>query len=68
MRVRRKEGGREGGNAFLSVVRRIAGMPDYDAQVEHLRRSHPDRPIPSEREYFEEFVRSRYGDGPSRCC
>jgi uncharacterized short protein YbdD (DUF466 family) len=52
----------------LSTVRRVAGMPDYAAHIEHLRRFHPDCPIPSEREYFDQFVRSRYGDGPTRCC
>jgi uncharacterized short protein YbdD (DUF466 family) len=51
-----------------AVVRRIAGMPDYAAHVEHLRRRHPDRPIPTERHFYEEFVRARYGDGPTRCC
>lgn len=53
---------------FLSVLRRIAGMPDYAAHLEHLRRFHPGRPIPTQREFYEEFVRSRYQDGPTRCC
>ncbi len=55
-------------SALLSAVRRVAGMPDYAAHVEHLRRCHPERPVPSEREFFEEFVRARYADGPTRCC
>lgn len=50
------------------LLRRIAGMPDYQAYVEHLRRCHPDRPVPTEREYFEQYVAARYGDGPTRCC
>ena len=54
--------------SFLSALRRIAGMPDYQAYVDHLRRSHPERPIPGEREFYEQFVRHRYGDGPTRCC
>jgi uncharacterized short protein YbdD (DUF466 family) len=52
----------------LSAVRRIAGMPDYAAHLEHLRRCHPEREVPSEREFYEEFVRARYADGPTRCC
>jgi len=86
MRVKRKEGSREGGKegprerstvppfplsllpAFLSLLRSVAGMPDYAAHLEHLRRSHPGRPIPTEREFYEEFVRNRYQDGPTRCC
>ncbi len=55
-------------SALLSAVRRVAGMPDYAAHVEHLRRCHPERPVPSEREFFEEFVRARYAEGPTRCC
>jgi uncharacterized short protein YbdD (DUF466 family) len=43
-------------------------MPDYAAYIEHFRRHHPGREIPTEREYYEEFVRSRYEDGPTRCC
>jgi uncharacterized short protein YbdD (DUF466 family) len=66
--------GRPGSGAVNSVqgigslLRRIAGMPDYAAHLEHLRRYHPNRAIPTEREYYEEFVRSRYEDGPTRCC
>jgi uncharacterized short protein YbdD (DUF466 family) len=51
-----------------SILRRIAGMPDYAAHLEHLRCCHPDRAIPTERAYFEEFLRGRYEDGPTRCC
>jgi uncharacterized short protein YbdD (DUF466 family) len=43
-------------------------MPDYAAHLEHLRRCHPDRPAPSEREFFEQYLQRRYGDGPTRCC
>jgi uncharacterized short protein YbdD (DUF466 family) len=52
----------------LRAVRRVAGMPDYAAHVEHLQRFHPGCPIPSERDYFDQFVRTRYGDGATRCC
>jgi uncharacterized short protein YbdD (DUF466 family) len=53
---------------FGAAIRKIAGMPDYDAHVEHLRRCHRTALIPSERQFYEEFVRTRYGDGPTRCC
>jgi uncharacterized short protein YbdD (DUF466 family) len=52
----------------LRVVRRIAGMPDYAAHVEHLRRCHPERPVPSRRQFYDDFLRARYADGPTRCC
>ena len=50
------------------ILRQIAGMPDYGAYVDHLRRCHPERLVPTEREYFEQYVAARYGDGPTRCC
>ena len=53
---------------IISAVRAIAGMPDYQAYVAHLRRCHPERPVPSERRFYDEFVKRRYGDGPTRCC
>ncbi len=64
--------GQRGRGAVLerlaSFVRAISGMPDYRAYVEHLRRCHPERVIPSQREYYAEYVRSKYGDGSTRCC
>lgn len=59
---------RAGWRHMLSVIRRIAGMPDYAAHLDHLRRCHPERPIPSERQFYNDFIRTRYGDGPTRCC
>jgi uncharacterized short protein YbdD (DUF466 family) len=53
---------------IISAVRAVAGMPDYQAYVAHLRRCHPERPVPSERLFYDEFVERRYGDGPTRCC
>ena len=54
--------------ALIGALRRVAGMPDYGAYVAHLRRCHPDQPVPSEREFFAAYVSARYGDGPTRCC
>jgi uncharacterized short protein YbdD (DUF466 family) len=75
MLARRNGGTRERWDAgtFLrssvpTFLRRLAGMPDYAAHVEHLQRCHPEAPMPSEREFYDDFVRSRYGDGPTRCC
>jgi uncharacterized short protein YbdD (DUF466 family) len=54
--------------SFQRSVCRIAGMPDYDAHVEHLKRNHPGTPVPSKQQFYEEFIRARYEDGPTRCC
>ena len=53
---------------LLRVVRRISGMPDYASYVEHLRRCHPERAVPTAREFYEEYLRTRYENGPTRCC
>ena len=55
-------------SALLTAIRRIAGMPDYPAYLQHLRSCHPERPVPTEREFYEDYVRARYADGPTRCC
>ena len=53
---------------FATVLRRVAGMPDYAAYVEHLRSCHPEAPVPTEREYFAEYTQAKYGSGTTRCC
>jgi len=50
------------------VIRQVTGMPDYRAYLEHFRRCHPDRTPLGEREFFTEYLRTRYADGPNRCC
>jgi uncharacterized short protein YbdD (DUF466 family) len=54
--------------AVLRVIRRVAGMPDYAVYLEHLRDHHPGEPVPTEREFYESYLRNRYGDTPTRCC
>lgn len=65
------KGQRDSGTALAwlaSVLRRVSGMPDYQGYVEHIRRSHPDMAPLTEREYYAEYLRTRYSDGPTRCC
>ncbi len=52
----------------IRTVRRVMGMPDYEAYVEHLRGCHPEREIPTEREHLDEFLKGKYDGGPNRCC
>jgi uncharacterized short protein YbdD (DUF466 family) len=52
----------------LDAIRRIAGMPDYCAYLAHVRHCHPEAEPMTERQFYHEFVRARYGDGPTRCC
>ncbi|HKV74239.1 MAG TPA: YbdD/YjiX family protein [Gemmatimonadales bacterium] len=50
------------------MIRKIAGMPDYEAHLKHLRTCHPDAATPTEREYFDQFLRTKSGNSGSRCC
>ena len=52
----------------MTLVKRVSGMPNYDTYLEHLRVHHPECPVPSEREYFDDYLKGRYGGGFSRCC
>jgi uncharacterized short protein YbdD (DUF466 family) len=54
--------------AVPTFLRRIAGMPDYSAYAEHSRRWHPDQPLLTPQQFYQEFVEARYADGPTRCC
>jgi uncharacterized short protein YbdD (DUF466 family) len=54
--------------AMRAGARLLCGVPDYDTYVAHLRRLHPERPIPSYAEFFTERQNARYGSGRSRCC
>ena len=63
-----KQGSREALTRFACMLRQVSGMPRYSDYLSHMRGSHPQGPVLSEREYFDEYVRTRYGDGPTRCC
>jgi uncharacterized short protein YbdD (DUF466 family) len=56
------------GSALLAAIKRIVGMPNYEAYLEHLRTHHPECQLPNEREYFDDYLKGRYGSGFSRCC
>jgi uncharacterized short protein YbdD (DUF466 family) len=48
--------------------RLMVGIPDYDRYVEHVSTNHPERPIMSYREFFNNRQQARYGMGMKRCC
>lgn len=59
---------RECWHALRTTARLACGVPDYEGYVAHLRRLHPERPVPSFEEFFAERQAARYGTGRSRCC
>ncbi|WP_324191725.1 YbdD/YjiX family protein [Nocardia elegans] len=46
----------------------MVGGQDYQRYVAHLRRRHPDRPVPSEREYWRTRHAEAERNPASRCC
>ena len=54
--------------ALVAAARRIAGVPDYDAYVAHLKSRHPERTIPPRATFVAEQLEARYRAGGGRCC
>jgi len=52
----------------VRIARQLIGVPDYEAYLAHLRAHHPQRALPTYREFFEERQRARYKGGGGRCC
>ncbi len=52
----------------VQTARLCCGIPDYDVYVAHLKSHHPERPIPSYREFFRERQEARYRGTGGRCC
>lgn len=55
-------------NRWLGALKRICGMPDYPGYLHHMAEKHPGGPVLSERQFYDEQVQARYGNGASRCC
>ena len=52
----------------VQTARLLIGVPDYDTYVEHMRLHHPERPVMSYEEFFNERMQARYRGGGGRCC
>ena len=52
----------------VRLARQIIGVPDYEIYIAHLRTHHPQRALPTYREFFEERQSARYKSGGERCC
>ncbi|MDP1892024.1 MAG: YbdD/YjiX family protein [Gemmatimonadaceae bacterium] len=53
---------------MAAVIRRIIGVPDYEAYVAHVRAHHPEQEPMSERDFHREQLAARYSRPGSRCC
>ena len=52
----------------VQTARLVIGVPDYDTYVQHMRLHHPERPVMSYAEFFDERMQARYRGGGGRCC
>jgi uncharacterized short protein YbdD (DUF466 family) len=67
-RVDRKSGVRYVMQRGIALLRRIIGVPDYDAYLAFMRRRYPDC-TPIDRHTFErERLSSKYTRPGTRCC
>jgi uncharacterized short protein YbdD (DUF466 family) len=51
-----------------AVLRVIAGVPDYERYVAHMRDRHPGAPILARGEFQRERLTARYERPGSKCC
>lgn len=51
-----------------AVVRRIVGVPDYDAYVRHLRLHHPETEPATRNEFLRQCWDDKYTRPGNRCC
>lgn len=58
-----------GGRYLAQGMRLMVGLPDYDAYVAHMGRTHPGAPVMSYEQFFRERQQARYGKGKrGGCC
>jgi uncharacterized short protein YbdD (DUF466 family) len=54
--------------AVLWYLRELTDESAYDRYVEHVRTHHPDRPVPSRREFERQRMDARDANPAVRCC
>ena len=56
------------GEYLGQAARLMVGLPDYDTYVQHLRTTHPDKPVMTYEEFFRERQEARFGGATGKCC
>lgn len=57
------------GQYLGQAARLMIGLPDYDAYVQHVRLTHPDRTPMTYEEFFRDRQEARFGAGSNgKCC
>ena len=68
MAVTLPEAGRYLTRSLAQSLRLMVGLPDYDAYLGHMARTHPEQAPMSYEAFFRERLEARYGGGKGRCC
>lgn len=50
------------------TLRLMVGVPEYSTYVTHMHSKHPDKPVMSYQQFFQERQGARYGGKIGRCC
>ncbi len=53
---------------WITVLRTIIGVPDYDRYLRHMQRHHPECTVLSRADFATERLTARYTRPGSRCC
>lgn len=53
---------------ILAVIRRIVGVPDYDAYVAHLHAHHPETTPLAQDAFLKKCWEDKYTKPGNRCC
>jgi uncharacterized short protein YbdD (DUF466 family) len=53
---------------MLAVIRRIVGVPDYDAYLKHLRTHHPETVPPTREQFLQKCWEDKFSRPGNRCC
>ncbi len=54
--------------AWLSVLRTIIGVPDYERYLRHMQARHPGCAVQTPAEFAQARLDARYSRPGSRCC
>lgn len=58
----------QAGRYLGQSLRLMVGLPDYDAYLSHMERTHPDQVPMSYEAFFRERQDARYGGRAGKCC
>jgi uncharacterized short protein YbdD (DUF466 family) len=55
--------------AIAYYLNEMAGVPNYNRYLDHLKKHHPDQPPMTRAEFYRQAIDERYGSGDiRRCC